>query len=442
MNAAIATGQRAVSRRPLGRAMVWLAGLAIFFYASYGFTNWLSGLRDNVPSIVFDWERHIPFIGWTIVPYWTTNLFYAASIFLCRSRDELDTQARRLLTAQIIAITCFILFPLKFSWPKPDVTGFAGFFYEALGAFDRPFNQAPSLHVALTVILAAFYFRLLPPAGRWIFAGWSALVVVSVLTTYQHHFIDIPAGFALGLACVWLWPFDAPRRALEWRPASDPRRVGLALKYTLAAALAAVVAAWIGGVALWLFWLALSLALVALAYIGPGAALFDKSGDGRMGWPARILLAPYLVGAWINSRAWTARDAASIEIADGVYVGRFPSRREASQFAAIIDLTAEFHRPAPEGRWASFPMLDLVAPEPATLRAAASAIEDARASGPVLVCCALGYGRSVASVATWLVRGGRAASVEEALTLLRAKRPRLVLKPDQIAAITEASREG
>ena len=85
-------------------------------------------------------------------------------------------------------------------------------------------------------------------------------------------------------------------------------------------------------------------------------------------------------------------------------------------------------------------MLDLVAPDAATLRAAADAIEDAQASGPVLVCCALGYGRSVASVATWLTRSGRAATVEAAITLLRAKRPGLVLKPDQIAAITEAAR--
>ena len=213
IDAAIGAEARADSGRPVLRAFIWLAGLGVFFYASYGFANWLAGLRGDVPSIVFDWERRIPFIGWTIFPYWTTNLFYAASIFLCRSLAELDTHARRLLTAQIVAVACFILFPLKFSWPKPDVTGFSGFFYEALGAFDKPFNQAPSLHVALTVILSAFYLRLLPPAGRLIFAGWSSLVIVSVLTTFQHHFVDVPAGFALGLMCVWLWPFGRPCRA-------------------------------------------------------------------------------------------------------------------------------------------------------------------------------------------------------------------------------------
>ena len=61
---------------------------------------------------------------------------------------------------------------------------------EALGAFDKPFNQAPSLHIALLVILWAIYARHMP---RWARIGlhvWAILVGVSVLTTFQHHFID------------------------------------------------------------------------------------------------------------------------------------------------------------------------------------------------------------------------------------------------------------
>src|SRR5438105_1542185 len=139
--------ERSISAgRPLRRAALWLIGLGAFFYASYGFANWLASIRADVPSIVFDWERAVPFLAWTIFPYWTTNLLYAASLFLARTRAELDTHAKRLLTAQLIAIACFILVPLKFSLPKPDASGSIGFLFEALGAFDKPFNQAPSLH--------------------------------------------------------------------------------------------------------------------------------------------------------------------------------------------------------------------------------------------------------------------------------------------------------
>jgi membrane-associated phospholipid phosphatase len=69
-----------------------------------------------------------------------------------------------------------------------------------------PFNQAPSLHIATTIILLDLYSRTLP---RWTLPAtivWSLLVSASVLTTYQHHFIDVPTGFLLGLLCVWMWP--------------------------------------------------------------------------------------------------------------------------------------------------------------------------------------------------------------------------------------------
>src|SRR6266511_4285031 len=68
-----------------------------------------------------------------------------------------------------------------------------------LRVFDMPFNQAPSLHIATTTILFDLYSRVLP---RWtlpVTALAALLVGASVLTTYQHHFIDVPTGFLLGL---------------------------------------------------------------------------------------------------------------------------------------------------------------------------------------------------------------------------------------------------
>src|SRR3954470_18173665 len=99
---AAAGSARIPESRPWGLALLWIAGLAPFFFLSYGFTNWVTSLRRSVPSLVFGWERHIPFLAWTIVPYWSTDLFYALSLFLCRTRAELSTHARRLLAVQIV----------------------------------------------------------------------------------------------------------------------------------------------------------------------------------------------------------------------------------------------------------------------------------------------------------------------------------------------------
>ncbi len=140
---------------------------------------------------------------WTIIPYWSIDVLYGISLFVCTTRRELDTHAFRLLTAQVIAVTCFILFPLTFTFARPDVDGVSGLLFDSLGKFDKPFNQAPSLHIALLIILWDRFARHVPVWARWVLHGWFALIGLSVLTTYQHHFIDIPTGMLLGSRSVF-----------------------------------------------------------------------------------------------------------------------------------------------------------------------------------------------------------------------------------------------
>ena len=119
MSEAIALALPTDERRPSARAVAWLCVLGPFFFLSYGTANWLAAQHAEVGSVVFDWERAIPFLPWTIIPYWSIDAFYGLSLFVCANKAELDTHARRLLTAQIVAVTCFILFPLRFTFERP-----------------------------------------------------------------------------------------------------------------------------------------------------------------------------------------------------------------------------------------------------------------------------------------------------------------------------------
>jgi len=424
--------------RPWRRATAWLAGLSVFFYASYSFSNWLASQRAGVPVVVYDWERTIPFVAWMIVPYWSTNLLFAVSLFFCRSRPELDSHARRLLTAQVVAVSCFILFPLRTSFPVPKLDGIFSFFFAALGAFDLPYNQAPSLHIAVTTILFALYVKVLPRWAVPLFAGWSLLVVGSVLMTYQHHFIDLPTGFLLGLVCLWMWPSDGGNRLLHWRLTDDPQRRRIAGVHALAAVAIMLPAALLGGGLLWLMWPAMALGAVSLAYLALGCQVFAKSADGHIGWPSRLILAPYLAGAWLKARLWTRGEKRAVEVADGVFLGRFPSARDCSEMKCVVDLSSAFGRPAFGGLWTSVPMLDLVAPDPESLCAAVAAIERARPQGAVLVCAGADPGQSAAVLAVWLVRTGRAAHLQAGLDLLRGKDTRLALSSAQVRVMTAA----
>lgn len=405
------------------RALSWLAFLFPFFFLSYGFANWVTSLRSNVPAFAFGWESSIPFLAWTIVPYWSTDLLYAASIFVCRTRQELDTHAGRLLAAQLISVAAFLLFPLRFSFARPETHGLFGFMFDALGSFDKPFNQAPSLHLSLTTILWARFSAHLKGVPLWLVRGWLALAGLATLTTYQHHFIDLPTGVLAGLISIGLFP-DPP----------DARRVRLSSAYLLASLfLAAAALSWPI-----LFWPAAALFMVAIAYWTGRPNLLGKKGRGMHPVMA-ALLAPYVIGAWLNSRWWTRREPPAQEIARGVWIGRWPSRSQlrSNRIASVVDLTAELPALTAGIAYSSVPMLDLMVPTVEQLDAAVEAINAFETKRPTLVCCALGYSRSAAAIAAWLVASGNAASVDAAIVMIRHRRPRIVLSAAHEARIKE-----
>lgn len=429
--------------RPWKQAALWLAGLAPFFYLSYGLANHWAATRGSVPSVVFEWERSIPFWAWTVVPYWTINAFYGLSLFLARSRHELHRHGLRLLTAQCIAVVCFVVWPLGFSFGQPPLQGMDALpaaLFAGLRSFDQPFNQAPSLHIALAVILWDLYRRLITPRwARLVLHVWTLAICGSVLTTWQHHFIDIPTGALLGLVCVWLWPLE--RRVSmpqAWRLARDGQRWKLAALYALGAGVAALPAVALGGAALWSLWISVALAGVALNYAGFGARGFQTDARGRMAWAARWLFAPYRLGAWINARLWTRRLPPADEVLPGVWLGRLPTSWQSPR--RLVSLCAELQAADPAAT-RCLPVLDLVVPPPALLRRAAAAIEAQHRSGrPVQVGCALGFSRSAAALACWLLRSGRAATLEQALAVVRAARPDIVLGPRWLRVVQEAAR--
>jgi protein-tyrosine phosphatase/membrane-associated phospholipid phosphatase len=438
------------ARRPWGLAITLLAGMAVLFFGTYNAANWLASQRANVPYFHYDWERYIPFVPWTILPYWSIDLLYGLSFFLWRTREGLLTHVKRLLMAQVVSVVCFVAFPLRFAFDRPPADGWAGQLFTLLGGFDKPFNQAPSLHISLLVVLWVAYALHLSGRWRWLLHGWFALIGVSVLTTYQHHLIDLPTGWLVGWLCVFAFPLaravvpaEATGLAVGVEPSGiDPRARALALRYGIGAgvvlllslaALQVSVTAW-----LVLVWVALALLCVAWIYRMGRAEGFGKGDDGALPMAAWWMLAPYLAGAFLNSRWWTRGHAAVDHVADGVWIGRLPGEAEMRQANAdaLLDLTAEFPRRVESDAYCCVPVLDLTVPSQAQLQRAVRQIEAWHREGrTVLVTCALGYSRSALVVACWLAVHRR-CTAEQALAALRAARPHVVLGPASVAALT------
>jgi len=425
------------------------------------------------------------------VPYWSLNLLYALGFFLCRDAGGLARYVTQLLVAQMIATLFFIAFPLQMSWEKPVVSGLSGFLFSSLAAFDLPFNQAPSLHIILCVVVGAFY--LCKARAVWLKAAlvtWFALIGLSVLTTYQHHFIDIPTGLAAGCLVLLIRPLDgAPLGFAIAREAARYKWAALYLGLAFLTLFAAILGAKIWGAwMLWLSWASLSFALVACGYAFLGAGVFAKNERGRHAASAKALLFPYLCVARLNALFWLRGRRLSDEILPGLYLG---SVKEAGKFDAVLDLAAEFERPGGAQIYASVPMLDMITPgadelerlvkttlcggenlqqrielgsnfsakagcahgrdlkfnEQASQRvnlqargmanegeiaeagqALANSNERAAETNgkKVLVCCALGYGRSASVLLAWLVIYA-GLGFDEALNLLKLCREKIAV---------------
>lgn len=412
------------------RGVLRLLFLAPLFYATYGLANWFTSQRALVPEIVFEWEAQIPFWGWTIIPYWSLILFYAIAVLASTSKQAQDRLIGRYLTAQFIAFVCFITFPLTITWDKPATSGLSGWLFAMLGTFDKPFNQAPSLHIALAIIIWDHLRNKLSTPWRMIWHGWCLLIGLSVLTTWQHHFIDIPTGALLGLFALWLFPREGEAPWQNYRLSRDRKALQLAAIYgSVGLLLLALTLTGQQPAILLLLWPALALLLLSMAYSGGGVKFFQKRADGSVSLASLLLFLPLRIFFRLNRIAWTWREPPSVKITQGLYLGRFPKRSETHNYACIIDMTAECIAPHNiETRWQAFPLMDLAKPEPETMQAAVAAIHDA--PRPTLICCALGYQRSANLIARWLVESGQVANSQQAEALIRQTGRPVRLYPD------------
>jgi protein-tyrosine phosphatase len=208
----------------------------------------------------------------------------------------------------------------------------------------------------------------------------------------------------------------------------DPHRFVLGAYYLAGALVLAVLAVLLKGAWLWLLWGSCALIAVASIYFLGNPLLF-RNHNGRMEEAVLVLLAPYLLSAWLNSRCWTYKHPEPSQIVSGLWLSRLPSRSVIKhlQPVTLVDCCAELPVMACGQIVYGVPMLDLLAPEVAQIEQGVAVINAAQQTGNTLVFCALGYSRSAVIIIASLIDQGLAANIDEAVNTVRKARPRLVL---------------
>jgi protein-tyrosine phosphatase/membrane-associated phospholipid phosphatase len=425
--------------------------LSMLFVGIYGGSSWLTSLRADVGTWHFDWEHHLPFVSWLIVPYMSLDLFFVAAPFLCADVAELRALRRRMTVAILAAGVLFLVVPLRFAFARPEPADWTGPIFSFLHGFDRPYNLFPSLHIAILTILAGTYVRRSRGIVRVLLHTWFGLIGLSAVLTYQHHVIDVAGGFVLALFCV----YSIPEQSIL-RPVTTNPRIGA--RYAVAAA----ILAGLGGfsfqlpassfrlpvlilMAVGFFWAALSLSIVAGGYFGLFKDVTRKQ-SGRLPTSTRLMLAPWLLGQHLSLVYYRRQCRPWDEVVPNVWMGRRLNGREAAAavaagVTAVLDLTGEFSEAEPflAVPYLNLAVLDLTAPTQPQLRAAAGFISAHRETGVVYVHCKIGYSRSAAVVGAWLLDAGIAQTPDEAVARMRTVRPTLVVRSEAWRALCETT---
>ncbi len=161
------------------------------------------------PAIGLD--RAIPALGWTIVPYVTYYLYGPFSMLITprtpAGREQLLALYQGIVWMSLVAFAVFLLLPAEVTLvrdlPRKLVEGPGPIpaTFRWLHSVDRPWNAWPSLHAAISFLIALYAQRLLasPLARAAMWLAWS-LLILSILTTKQHFAFDLVTGLALGWA--------------------------------------------------------------------------------------------------------------------------------------------------------------------------------------------------------------------------------------------------
>lgn len=181
-----------------------------------------------------------------------------------------------------------------------------------------------------------------------------------------------------------------------------------------------------GGWRLLLLWPAISFGVVAIGYLSFGPIIYGKTSQGVLSIFMQLVLLPFLLYLW---SVWYAlrlvkREPALNQLTDKVYIGRrLLSHEFPDKIDHVVDLTCEFSEPKAlrSCSYYSYPILDGFAPSADKLRQWVG--EVATLPGTVFIHCAEGHGRTGLFAAALLLKTGHSKTPDEALQLIKSKRP-------------------
>ncbi len=404
-------------------SLIWCVLLATYFFTAYGYSNFITSQTSSVHSFFFRWEQDIPFIPWMIVPYMSSDLIFVLCFLLLKEKSDVRLLAKQIAFLISVSVICYFIFPLKMAFHRPETAQSIWHGWYSVLNNDLPFNQCPSLHVSQGLL----FWRLLThiTTGKlkpFIIYIWFTLIMTSTLTIYQHHFIDILGGIALGLVAFILFPGLPNKTAhrVSDSLSTHPRHIEsrLALIYYLIS--------WIGFSSVFLAdppvlkilsgYLCFSFLILGSTYAckrstGLVNALGIHKKNGQLSLLSRFLFGPYLALCWLEWMFYSSQKNPWVKVIPNLYFGErldsWDSLIENSDRWVVLDLApeiSELRLETPKIDYFHYPLLDIIVPNQKQESELITLIEKWLSENrAVYIHCRLGKARSSWVVLKYLV---------------------------------------
>lgn len=408
---------------------------SVVFTIFYNYSAWHTLKLENVSSFAFDFEKYIPFISWTIIPYMTSGVFFCLVFFFCKTKEQLIVLTKRMLFVTLVAGICFLLFPLQFSLPKPEInSSIFRITFHFLKIFDSPFNQAPSLHIVYAFIFWSVFKNF--NRGRIFLMILLILLGISTLTTYQHHLIDILSGAVLAHLSFIIFPY----RKNDFKY----RNFQVANYYFLFGWIFLGMALLInqflmnsGSILLWItLWISFILFIIGY-YYQKNNIHFLKDKNGNISLLKKIFYFPYLLMYWLFWK-FLRKNRKPIEILPNLYISSKPSQKDLFHFNVdkntfVYDLSSEIEETKAlkeSTKYQSVPFLDIGSFDIEQTKKLVTEITNhyntLPENGKILIHCTMGFTRS-SVIGILVMKNTLSLSIEEAVNKMKILNKSVIL---------------
>ena len=155
-------------------------------------------------SVKIPLDSHLPFLPIFAIPYiLVLVLFWGTLLYAFWANKKFKPLALSIIAVHLISYLFYFFFQTHVSRPVVLQHGILNSLVRLVYSHDQPYNDFPSLHVAMATILAMYYYYI---KYRWRIevAVFCLLVILSTLFIKQHYIADVVGSLVLSVLVTYV----------------------------------------------------------------------------------------------------------------------------------------------------------------------------------------------------------------------------------------------